>query len=99
MASQSEKLRRRSGARKRTQGATSARCLTHTSTDGTGSTATTGASIGTPCGALSKSQTIALIQQGRWWPFDRVDPAILKEMHLRAVRGNKTIDQTEDALW
>ena len=99
MASQSEKLPRRSGARKRTQGATSAKCLTPTSTAGTGYTATTGESTGTPCGALSKSQTIALIQQGRWWPFDRVDPAILKEMHLRAVRGYTTIDQTEDALW
>lgn len=99
MASQSEKLPRRSGARKRTQGATSAKCLTHTSTDGTGSTTITGASIGTPCGALSKSQTIALIQQGKWWPFDRVDPAILKEMHRRAVRGNTTTDETEDALW
>lgn len=99
MGSLSEKLPRSSGARKRTQGATSAKCLTPISTAGTGSTTITDASTGTPCGALSKSQTIALIQQGKWWPFDRVDPAILQEMHRRAVRGNKKIDETEDALW
>ncbi len=52
-----------------------------------------------PSGALSSHQITALIQQGRWWPFDRVDGKILVRMNATLMRNAKQqIDDVEEAL-
>ena len=40
-------------------------------------------------GALSRRQTIALIQQNKWWPFTRVDGRILQALHKQHVQGGE----------
>lgn len=69
------------------------KCQTRTSTAGKART------VGntTQSGALSPRQTTALIQQGKWWPFDRVDGAILQKMH-RAIEKQTTEDLPEALL-
>lgn len=53
-----------------------------------------------PSGALSPRQKIALVRENRWWPFDRVDGALLQKMHRQAVAKDSTqkTNQYEDAL-
>ena len=48
-------------------------------------------------GALSPRQITALIQKGKWWPFDRVDGKILQRMH-RASEQKKPTTDIEEAL-
>jgi hypothetical protein len=48
-------------------------------------------------GALSPRQITALIQQRKWWPFDRVDGKILQKMHRANERKKPTTD-CEEAL-
>jgi hypothetical protein len=48
-------------------------------------------------GALSPRQITALIQKGKWWPFDRVDGKILQKMH-RANERKKPMIDCEEAL-
>lgn len=67
-------------------------CPMPTSTDGQKQTAHTPQS-----GALSPRQITALIQQGKWWPFDRVDGKILQKMH-RAKEREKSTTDIEEAL-
>ena len=40
-------------------------------------------------GALSSRQKIALIQQGKWWPFDRVEGQILVKLHKQHLKQNQ----------
>lgn len=50
-------------------------------------------------GVLSSHQMTALIQQGKWWPFDRVPGEILVKMNAKLMRDSKqTINQAEEAL-
>ena len=55
-------------------------CLTPTSTDGNEEPERT-----KPSGALSSRQITALIQEKKWWPFDRVDGKILVRMHKKMI--------------
>jgi hypothetical protein len=41
-------------------------------------------------------EIIAKILANKWWPFDRVDPAILEEIRRRDKK--QMIDEFEDAL-
>lgn len=68
-------------------------CPTPTSTDGTAQP------VGNTqrSGALSPRQITALIQKGKWWPFDRVDGKILQRMH-RASEREKSMTDCEEAL-
>lgn len=50
-----------------------------------------------PSGALSSRQIIALVQQGKWWPFERVDGNLLVKMH-RATEKQTTEDLPEALL-
>lgn len=68
------------------------KCPTPTSTAGKKGTART-----TPSGALSSRQTTALIQQRKWWPFDRVDGKLLVKMHKQ--HENATTEELEEAPW
>lgn len=49
-----------------------------------------------PSGALSPHQITALIQQGKWWPFDRVDGKLLVRLHRQTV--NATTEDLPEAL-
>ena len=68
------------------------KCLTPTSTAGKKETVRT-----TPSGASSSRQTIALIQQGKWWPFDRVDGKLLVKLHKQ--HESATTEELEEAPW
>lgn len=68
------------------------KCPTRISTDGTARTEDSTA----PSGALSPRQITALIQQRKWWPFDRVDGKLLVRLHRQHV--NATTETVEDAL-
>ena len=48
-------------------------------------------------GALSRPQTIALIQQNKWWPFDRVDGKLLVRLNKQHQRNNP--EKVEEAPW
>ena len=63
------------------------KCLTPTSTAGKKETART-----TPSGALSSRQMIALIQKGKWWPFDRVPGEILVKMNAKRTAKTSPTD-------
>lgn len=70
-------------------------CLTPTSTDGKPRRKRATA----PSGALSSHQITALIHQGKWWPFDRVDGKILVKMNAMLMRKEKQrINNEEEAL-
>jgi hypothetical protein len=71
--------------------ARSTKCPTPTSTDGKGLSEVCTA----PSGALSPRQITALIQQGKWWPFDRVDGKILTALHKASLK----LDPVEEAPW
>ena len=75
-----------------TQASSCTACPTPTSTGGKKQTAHTPQS-----GALSPRQITALIQQRKWWPFDRVDGKILQRMH-RAKEREKSTTDIEEAL-
>ena len=47
-------------------------------------------------GALSSRQITALIQQRKWWPFDRVDGKLLEKLHRQHIKTHKQPE--EDAL-
>jgi len=49
-----------------------------------------------PSGALSSRQITALIQQRKWWPFDRVDGKILEKLERQHRKQNT--EPTEEAL-
>jgi hypothetical protein len=70
---------------------TCTKCPTPTLTGGKGRTADNT----TPSGALSPRQITALIQQGKWWPFDRVDGKILTALHKASLK----LDPVEEAPW
>lgn len=70
-------------------------CPTPTSTDGKPRRR----KVTAQSGALSPRQTTALIQQGKWWPFDRVDGKILVKMNATLMRQEKQrINNEEEAL-
>ena len=74
----------------------SCECLTPTSTAGKPRRKKATAQSG----ALSSRQTTALIQQGRWWPFERVDGKILVKMNATLTRQEKQrINNEEEAPW
>ena len=63
-------------------------------------TSTAGKGVETPTppsGALSSRQITALIQQGKWWPFDRVDGKILVSLHKQHQQANP--EKVEEAPW
>ena len=68
------------------------KCPTHTSTGGKARAVDSTA----PSGVLSPRQITALIQQNKWWPFDRVDGAILVKMNAKLSKAH--IEEVEDAL-
>lgn len=68
------------------------KCPTHTSTGGREVSAPS-----KPSGALSSRQIIALIQQKKWWPFDRVDGKLLTKMHKQHEK--ETTETVEEAPW
>ena len=47
-------------------------------------------------GVLSSRQITALIQQNKWWPFDRVDGKILEKLERQHRKQNT--EPTEEAL-
>ena len=48
-------------------------------------------------GALSSRQITALIQERKWWPFDRVDGKLLVRLHRQHERTNQ--EPIEEAPW
>ncbi len=71
----------------------SCECPTSTSTDGSPPRKTKATA---PSGALSSHQITALIQQGKWWPFNRVPDGILVKMNAKLSKTH--IDEAEEAL-
>ena len=69
----------------------STQCPTPTSTDGRSCQ-----TVSKPSGVLSSRQITALIQQGKWWPFDRVDGKLLVRMHKHTEK--QINEDVEDAL-
>jgi hypothetical protein len=69
-----------------TQASSYVTCLTPTSTDGKKHRERTKQS-----GALSSRQQIALIQSGKWWPFDRVDGKILHQIHRQIIHSEEAL--------
>jgi len=45
---------------------------------------------------MDKEEIIAKILANKWWPFDQVDPSILKEVERRMKKNERA--QIEDAL-
>ena len=45
---------------------------------------------------MDKEEIIAKILANKWWPFDQVDPSILKEVERRTKKNERA--QVEDAL-
>lgn len=68
------------------------KCPTHTSTGGKARAVDSTA----PSGVLSPRQITALIQQNKWWPFDRVDGKLLVRMHKQTEK--QINEDVEDAL-
>ena len=68
------------------------KCPTHTSTGGKARDVDSTA----PSGVLSPRQITALIQQNKWWPFDRVDGKLLVRMHKQTEK--QINEDVEDAL-
>jgi hypothetical protein len=69
-----------------TQASSCVTCLTPTSTGGKKHRERT-----KPSGALSSRQQIALIQSGKWWPFNRADGKVLVEIHRQAVQSDEAL--------
>ncbi len=68
-------------------------CRTRTSTAGKGLfEAST-----KPSGVLSSRQITAHILAGTWWPFDKVDAALLQKLH-RQKEKTKTSEPISEAL-
>lgn len=72
-------------------------CPTPTSTGGNATNSERTTLATKRYGALSPRQTIALIQQGKWWPFDRVDGKLLVKLHKQ--HENATTEELEEAPW
>jgi hypothetical protein len=45
---------------------------------------------------MTKEESIVKILANEWWPFDRVDPEIMKEAERRT--GQQTLDKLGEAL-
>lgn len=46
----------------------------------------------------NKAEIEAMLQAGRWWPFERVDGKLLQALHKKAPAVNP-LDDIEDAPW
>lgn len=52
----------------------------------------------TPPPQYTPEQIEAMLRAGQWWPFTRVDGALLQRLHKKAPPTNP-LDDVEDAPW